>query len=59
MCIWNREDIRDERPVDAGGAIVARGAPHAGLVMPFPRREGAGLYVKPLSDAERTTMGWE
>ena len=29
MCIWNREDIRDERPVDAGGAIVARDAAHA------------------------------
>jgi hypothetical protein len=27
-------------------------------VMPFPRREGAGLYVKPLSNAERAAMGW-
>lgn len=38
---------------------VDRLTPPPGLVMPFPRREGAGLYVKPLDRAERDAMGWE
>ncbi len=33
-------------------------SPPPGLTMPFPRREGAGLYIKPLDRAERDVMGW-
>lgn len=38
---------------------VERHTPPAGLTMPFPRREGAGRYLAPLTRAERDAMGWE